>query len=211
MFTKTERKLTTILAADAEGYSRRKEVNKVATIDARHNARDGFAKFIDRHNGRIANTAGDALIADFPSVVKAVKCGIEVQRELGQDQSTPGGALPFRIGIHLGDMIIDGNDLLGEGVNLAAVVFAILAVIDLSTGPGSYAQYSGIVLLVIVGWQAAPLFSDRFAVSHLRIAVVLAGLILINLITWDGSFWVMHVLFVVIGACAIRRITRRPQ
>jgi hypothetical protein len=48
-------------------------------------------------------------------------------------------------------------------------------------------------------------------VSHLRIAVVLAGLILINLITWDGSFWVMHVLFVVIGACAIRRITRRPQ
>lgn len=299
MSSKIERKLTTILAADAEGYSRRMEADEVGTFDALHKARDVFAKFIDRHNGRIANTAGDALIADFPSVVEAVNCAIEVQRELGQDQTTPGGGLPFRIGIHLGDVIIDGDDLLGEGVNLAArlqsmadpggilvsqqvfdqvenkltvgfeylgekrpknfsddvsvyrvssggdatsfkiakqarkaqkskqiakpsalalraqiirrvklaaVVFAILVVIDLATGPGSFAQFPGIVLLIIVGWQAAPLFSDRFAVKHIRIAVALVGLILIS----GGGFWVLFVLLVVAAVLAIRRLIGRP-
>lgn len=303
MSSKIERKLTTILAADAEGYSRRMEADEVATIGALHKARGVFAKFIERHNGRIANTAGDALIADFPSVVEAVACAIEVQQELGQDQSTPGGALPFRIGIHLGDVIIDGADLLGEGVNLAArlqtmadpggilvsqqvfdqvgnkltvgfeylgekrpknfaddvsvyrvssgggptklkidkqtlkaepahqsaetsalapreqivrrvklagVLFALLVVIDLATGPGAFAHFPGIVLLIIAGWLAAPLFSDRFAVSHIRIAVILFGLFLINLVTWSGSFWVIYVLIVVIAALAIRRFTGKP-
>ena len=120
MSSKIERKLTTILAADAEGYSRRMEADEVGTFAALHKARAVFAKFIERHNGRIANTAGDALIADFPSVVEAVACAIEVQQELGEGHDTPGGELPFRIGIHLGDVIIDGEDLLGEGVNLAA-------------------------------------------------------------------------------------------
>lgn len=120
MSSKIERKLTTILAADAEGYSARMEADETATFDALQKAREIFAKFISRHHGRIANTAGDALIADFPSVVEAVACAIEVQQELGQDDITPGGALRFRIGIHLGDVMIDGDDLLGEGVNLAA-------------------------------------------------------------------------------------------
>ena len=76
-----------------------------------------FAQFIERHHGRIANTAGDGLIAEFPSVVEAVQCAIEVQRELGANAE---GGLKFRIGVHLGDVMVDGNDLLGEGVNLAA-------------------------------------------------------------------------------------------
>ena len=113
-----ERKLTTILAADAAGYASAMDADEVGTLEALRAARAIFARFIERHNGRIANTAGDGLIADFPSVVEAVQCAIEVQGELGHDG--PGGRLRFRIGIHLGDVIVDGDDLLGEGVNLAA-------------------------------------------------------------------------------------------
>ena len=115
-----ERKLTTILAADAEGYSRVMNEDEVRAVEALHAARSVFSKFIERHHGRIANTAGDGLIAEFPSVVEAVQCAIEVQSELGGRRGTSGGTLRFRIGVHLGDVIIDGDDLLGEGVNLAA-------------------------------------------------------------------------------------------
>lgn len=120
MSSGVERKLTTILAADAEGYSREMDADEVRALDALHAARSVFSKFIERHRGRIANTAGDGLIAEFPSVVEAVQCAIEVQRELGGRSRDPGGALRFRIGVHLGDVLVDGGDLLGEGVNLAA-------------------------------------------------------------------------------------------
>ncbi|MEX3010922.1 adenylate/guanylate cyclase domain-containing protein [Hoeflea sp. TYP-13] len=113
--SKVERKLTTILAADAAGYASAMDADEVGTLEALRAAREVFSRFITRHNGRIANTAGDGLIAEFPSVVEAVQCAIEVQRELGIN-----GGLRFRIGVHLGDVIVDGGDLLGEGVNLAA-------------------------------------------------------------------------------------------
>ncbi len=115
-----ERKLTTILAADAAGYSRAMEADEVRALGSLRAAREVFAKFIDRHHGRIVNTAGDGLIAEFPSVVEAVQCAIEVQGELCDPSHTSEGALRFRIGIHLGDVMVDGSDLLGEGVNLAA-------------------------------------------------------------------------------------------
>ena len=115
-----ERRLTTILAADAEGYSRAMDADEVRAFGALHAARSVFSKFIERHRGRIVNTAGDGLIAEFPSVVEAVQCAIEVQRELGGRGRDAGGALRFRIGVHLGDVMVDGSDLLGEGVNLAA-------------------------------------------------------------------------------------------
>ncbi|MBC8239806.1 MAG: adenylate/guanylate cyclase domain-containing protein [Alphaproteobacteria bacterium] len=120
MSSGVERKLTTILAADAEGYSRVMDADEVGTIGALREARKVFAKFIDRHQGRVVNTAGDGLIAEFPSVVEAVECAIEVQSELGGPTYDLESALRFRIGVHLGDVIVDGNDLLGAGVNLAA-------------------------------------------------------------------------------------------
>lgn len=117
MSSPVQRKLTTILAADADGYSRVMEVDEVGTLGALRAARGVFSRFIERHHGRIANTAGDGLIAEFPSVVEAVQCAIEVQRELAADAQS---GLKFRIGVHLGDVLVDGDDLLGEGVNLAA-------------------------------------------------------------------------------------------
>lgn len=120
MASKVQQKLTTILAADAEGYSRAMERDEVSTLGVLRAARCVFAKFIERHDGRIVNTAGDGLIAEFPSVVEAVQCAIEVQNELVSHNHNREGGLRFRIGIHLGDVMIDGSDLLGEGVNLAA-------------------------------------------------------------------------------------------
>lgn len=117
MSSSVQRKLTTILAADADGYSRVMEADEVGTLSALRAARSVFTRFIERHHGRIANTAGDGLIAEFPSVVEAVQCAIEVQRELAADGQN---GLRFRIGVHLGDVLVDGDDLLGEGVNLAA-------------------------------------------------------------------------------------------
>lgn len=116
MSSTVQRKLTTILAADADGYSRIMEADEVRTLEALRAARAVFARLIERHRGRIANTAGDGLIAEFPSVVEAVQCAVEVQRELADTQA----GLRFRIGVHLGDVLVDGDDLLGEGVNLAA-------------------------------------------------------------------------------------------
>jgi adenylate cyclase len=115
--SQVQRKLTTILAADAAGYSQVMESDEVRTLSDLRAARGVFAQFIERHHGRIANTAGDGLIAEFPSVVEAVQCAIEVQRELGANADS---GLRFRIGVHLGDVMVDGSDLLGEGVNLAA-------------------------------------------------------------------------------------------
>ena len=115
MSSAIERKLTTILAADAAEFTRQMGEDEEGTLAALRSARAIFAKFIERHRGRIANTAGDGMIAEFPSVVEAVQCALEVQQELRS-----GNMMRFRIGVHLGDVMVDGDDLLGDGVNLAA-------------------------------------------------------------------------------------------
>jgi len=116
---RVERKLTTILVADAVGYSRAMATNEAAALAALRAARAIFVRLVERHRGRIFSKAGDGLLAEFPSVVEAVQCAVEVQRELAGRNAAP-GATKFRIGIHLGDVMVDGDDLFGDGVNLAA-------------------------------------------------------------------------------------------
>lgn len=111
-----QRKLTTILAADAANFSGRMQSDEVGTVQALRRSKEIFESGISMRGGRIANTAGDGIIAEFPSVVEAVAAAVAIQRNLvaGKD------LLPFRLGLHLGDVIVDGADLLGDGVNLAA-------------------------------------------------------------------------------------------
>lgn len=111
-----QRKLTTILSADAANYAGRMARDEVGTVQALRAARRLIDAAIRGRGGRIANTAGDGLIAEFPSVVEAVAAAVVIQR--GLNENTNG--LPFRIGLHLGDVIVEGEDLLGDGVNLAA-------------------------------------------------------------------------------------------
>lgn len=117
-----KRKLTTILVADAKGYSTLMASDEAGTLERLRRYRAIMERLFERHDGRGVNTWGDAVIAEFPSVVEAVRCAIEIQDSL----ATENGMLPdaqqmrFRIGVNLGDVMIDGDDLYGDGVNVAA-------------------------------------------------------------------------------------------
>ena len=125
--TPVQRKLAAIFAADIAGYSRlmaRDEVGTLARLKASRVIVDGL---IASHRGRIFNTAGDSVVVDFASAVDAVQCALAVQAALageraGQSADEP---LVFRIGVHVGDVIVDGTNLLGDGVNIAARLEAL--------------------------------------------------------------------------------------
>jgi adenylate cyclase len=290
--TGIERKLTTILAADVEGYSRLMEADEVAAMAALQDCRGVFARLIERHRGRIANTAGDGLLADFPSVVEAVQCAVEVQRELAarHGQQDEARAMRFRIGIHLGDVMVDRGDLFGEGVNMAArlqgmaepggvlisqavydqvhaklaigyqhlgerraknlargvsvyrlvldgpppeaeaatpdaglrarvarhaqrlgIVWAALAAINLLTSDDFWAIWPGIVIAVVLGLEAAPLLAHgRMDVQLARLAVIVAGLALVNLASWSGEPWFLWPTGALVVVHLLRQAGRRP-
>lgn len=309
---RVERKLTTILVADAVGYSRAMAADEAAALAALRAARAVFARLIERHRGRIFSKAGDGLLAEFPSVVEAVQCAIEVQRELAGRHAAP-GATQFRIGVHLGDVMVDGDDLFGDGVNLAArlesmaepggvlisqpvydqvhaklevgfdylgqqrpknlgaevpvyrvaldgttrsgphwgshrprakkrtgaappppeptavepaahggwprirrhaqflgVVWLGLLAIDILTGTGAWAQWPGIAMLVLLGLEAAPLLTRSwFDATYARLAIIVAGLLLINIATWSGTLWVAWPALALVVLEVLRRLKRR--
>lgn len=117
-----KRRLTTVLCADVSAYTRMMEQDETGTLSRLRANREGMAALITRHDGRVINTWGDALIAEFDSVVEAVNCAVEIQQELAvRNRDLPGAEqMWFRIGINLGDVMVEGQDIYGEGVNIAA-------------------------------------------------------------------------------------------
>ena len=122
MTDKVKRRLTTVLCADVHGYSRLMEADEAGTLAELRRHRTAMTRLVERHDGRIVNTWGDAVIAEFASVVEAVQCAIETQQEISSEESDPSPArrMRFRIGINLGDVMVDGADIYGDGVNIAA-------------------------------------------------------------------------------------------
>ncbi|MBW9053713.1 adenylate/guanylate cyclase domain-containing protein [Rhizobium mesosinicum] len=120
--SETHRKLTTIFAADVQDYTRMMGEDEEGTLAMLKHYRDAMSRLIASHGGRVVNTWGDGLLADFPSVVEAVRAAIDVQNELaGKNAARPmDGRMLFRIGINLGDVILEGEDIYGDGVNIAA-------------------------------------------------------------------------------------------
>ena len=116
------RRLATILCADIAGYSQMMGVNEERTVRVFRGHREIFESLVNLHRGRIFNTAGDALLADFNSAVEAVRCATEIQAALRtrNEHLAPEEKMLFRMGINLGDVIVQGEDLLGDGVNVAA-------------------------------------------------------------------------------------------
>jgi len=125
------RRLTTILCADVAGYSQKMGANEERTVQVFRGHRDIFESLVKLHRGRIFNTAGDALLAEFNSAVEAVRCATEIQAALRtrNEHLAPEEKMLFRMGINLGDVIVQGDDLLGDGVNVAARI-------QTSTEPG---------------------------------------------------------------------------
>jgi TolB-like protein/class 3 adenylate cyclase/cytochrome c-type biogenesis protein CcmH/NrfG len=118
-----DRKLTTIVAMDVVGYSRLMELDEEGTLER---LKDIRAKIIDpaiaRHAGRTVKLMGDGALVEFGSVVGALQCAVDIQRELAGRNGSAGqkNGLHLRIGIHLGDVIVEDNDIYGDGVNVAA-------------------------------------------------------------------------------------------
>jgi adenylate cyclase len=119
---KVKRRLTTVLCADVHGYSRLMEADEAGTLGTLRRSRTAIAGLVARHDGRIVNTWGDAVIAEFASVVEAVQCAVEIQQEISSQDPDPPQAhrMRFRIGINLGDVMVEGSDIYGDGVNIAA-------------------------------------------------------------------------------------------
>jgi class 3 adenylate cyclase len=117
-----ERKLVTILSADVAEYSRLMAEDEEQTLRTFREHSQTFRALVDMHNGRIFNTAGDALLAEFTSPLEAVRCATDIQAALRtrNDQLPRGRQVRFRIGVNLGDVMMQGSDLLGDGVNVAA-------------------------------------------------------------------------------------------
>jgi len=117
-----KRRLTTVVCADVKSYTRLMEVDEAGTLETLRHYREAMAGLVARHDGRIVNTWGDAIIAEFVSVVEAVQCAIEIQTELkGRNQALPDDhQMWFRIGINLGDVMVEQDNIYGDGVNIAA-------------------------------------------------------------------------------------------
>jgi adenylate cyclase len=119
---RVERRLTAILAADVAGYSRLTGLDEEGThLRLKQHLHLLVGPEISQYGGRIVKNTGDGLLADFPSVVDAVRCAIDVQRGMAKRNTgvPQQKRIEFRIGINVGDVIIDGDDIFGDGVNVA--------------------------------------------------------------------------------------------
>jgi len=110
------RRLVAVFAADVEGYSRLMGADEVGTLKGLTERRAILDRIIGDHRGRIANTAGDSVLAGFGSAVEAVQCAVEAQTALVEANSTlaPDRRISFRIGVHIGDVMVRAGDLFGD-------------------------------------------------------------------------------------------------
>jgi class 3 adenylate cyclase/pimeloyl-ACP methyl ester carboxylesterase len=145
-----ERRLAAILAADVVGYSRLMNADEAGTLSALQAHRSELiAPTIERHRGRIVKLMGDGILAEFSSVVEAVECAAEIQREMGvRNRGAPDDRrMLLRMGVHLGDVIIDGDDIYGDGVNIAARLEGIAETGGICISRQAYDQVDGKLLV----------------------------------------------------------------
>jgi TolB-like protein/Tfp pilus assembly protein PilF len=124
---RSERRLAAILAADVVGYSRLMGVDEAGTARALRGHREAISPIIAIHSGRIVRIIGDGVLLEFPSIIAAIECAISIQKLMAhRNAAAPADQrMLFRIGINLGDVLIEGDDILGDGVNVAARLEAI--------------------------------------------------------------------------------------
>jgi class 3 adenylate cyclase len=122
MSAEIERRLTNIFSADVFGYSRLMGADEAGTLALLNDYKGVMTRLIAQYRGRVVSTAGDALLAEFPSSVMAVQTAVDIQRELAERNQIldPDRQMWFRIGINLGDVIAEQGDIFGDDVNIAA-------------------------------------------------------------------------------------------
>jgi len=139
------RKLAAILAADVVGYSRLMGEDEAGTARAVRDHREAAAPIVATRGGRIVKTMGDGFIVEFPSVVAAVECAILMQKQMAErNQGVPENRrILYRMGVNLGDVLIDGEDILGDGVNIAARLEGIAEAGGVCVSGSAYEQVRG--------------------------------------------------------------------
>ena len=136
------RKLAAIMAVDVVGYSRLMGEDEAGTAKAVREHRKAAAPIVADLGGRVVKTMGDGVLLEFPSVVAAVECAVTIQNMMVErNVDTPEARrIVYRIGVHLGDVLIDGDDILGEGVNIAARLESICEAGGVSISRAVYDQ-----------------------------------------------------------------------
>ena len=119
---RARRKLSAILSADVKGYSRLMQDDESSTVQTIKTYREVMTTFIQQYRGRVVDSPGDNILAEFASVVDAVECAEKIQKALKirNDELPENRKMEFRIGINLGDVIVDGDRIYGNGLNIAA-------------------------------------------------------------------------------------------
>ena len=140
-----QRKLTAILSADVKGYSRLMGEDEKATIRTLNACLEIMTTLIQQHGGRVVDATGDNLLAEFSSVVKAIECAIEIQKELkARNADLPENRrMEFRIGVNLGDVIEEGEQIYGDGVNIAARLESLAEGGGICISGSAYEQVEG--------------------------------------------------------------------
>lgn len=140
-----KRKLAAVLSADVAGFSRLMGVDEAGTHRTLTAYRAAMDDVIGAHWGRVVGTAGDSVLADFGSVVEALQAAVDIQRALGERNAAlpPERRLEFRIGINLGDVIVDDADIYGDGVNVAARIQALAEPGGIAISGAVYEQVRG--------------------------------------------------------------------
>ena len=139
-----QRRLAAILSADVVGYSRLMGIDEAGTLSRLNALRsDLIDPTIAVHSGRIVKLMGDGTLVEFASAVDAVTCAIEIQRQLRERARDEADPIRFRIGINVGDIIIEGDDILGDGVNIAARIEGIAEPGGISISEDAWRQVQG--------------------------------------------------------------------
>ena len=168
-----ERRLVAILAADVEGYSRLMHGDEEATMVTLSARRAVVDDLIAQHRGRIANTAGDSVLAEFASVLDAVRCAIEIQAALqrANEREPEGRRMRFRIGVNVGDVMVKDDDIFGDGVNVAARLEGLVkgGEICVSRGVRDHLRHRGDMIFEDLGEQLVKNIAHPIRAFRLRI------------------------------------------
>ena len=150
--TDVSRRLVAVFAADVEGYSRLMGTDEVGTLKGLTERRAILDRLIAEHRGRIANTAGDSVLAEFGSAVDAVKCAVDAQTALAEANiSLPvDRRISFRMGVHIGDVMVRAGDLFGDGVNIAARLQTLAKPGGVCVSGATYDQVRKVLLTTFV-------------------------------------------------------------
>ena len=176
---RVERRLAAVLAADVAGYSRLMGLDEERTLTQLKTFRKTVVDpGIATHRGRIVKTTGDGMLVEFASAVDAARCAVEIQREMAQQNTgvPPELRIEYRIGIHVGDIIIDDNDIFGDGVNIAARLEGIAEPGGVCISDDAHRQIRGKIDIAFdyIGEQALKNITEPMRAWHIRLAGVAA-------------------------------------